>query len=310
MTDFSLKLLKLTAVALVVFLLSSGLIMAADCRTEFEGAKRSGGNAVENINLLKRLIGICPEYGPALIELAKWHEKKGNFKSAEAFYRRAIAAGNAGAAPYAGLGDVLYKIGNKKGAVKAYKTFLSKLEDDVLTSNPDQIRRAENEYRSKLEELAAAPAENTGFSDIISSDEITKSLTSDPVLTRGLSFLWHDRPFIDVHILFDTNSSNIKTVSLLQLEEIAKSLNSPTLKNTTILIEGHTDSEGSASYNLKLSTKRAKSVQRALTGRFDVRISRTQIKGYGESQPTASNTTEEGKARNRRVTFVNVNWRK
>ena len=63
-------------------------------------------------------------------------------------------------------------------------------------------------------------------------------------------------------------------------------------------------------FNLKLSTKRAKSVQRALTGRFDVRISRTQNKGYGESRPAASNATEEGKARNRRVTFVNVNWRK
>jgi len=310
MTNFSFKFLKFTAAISVIFFLSSGLIMAADCRTEFERAKRSGGNAAEKITLLKRLIGICPEYGPALIELARWHEKNGDFKSSETFYRRAIAAENAGAEPYAALGDVLYKIGDRKGAAKAYRTFLSKLEDDVLTSNPDQIRRAENEYRSKLEELAAAPAENRSFSDIISSDEITKSLTSAPVLTRGLSFLWHDRPFIDVHILFDTNSSSVKTVSLLQLKEIAKSLNSPTLRNTTILIEGHTDNEGNASYNLKLSTKRAKSVQRALIGRFDVRISRTQIKGYGESRPAASNATEGGKARNRRVTFVNVNWKK
>ncbi len=76
MTDFSLKFLKLTAVASVIFLLSSGLIMAAECRTEFERANRSGGNAAEKINLLKRLIGICPEYGPALIGLARWHEKK------------------------------------------------------------------------------------------------------------------------------------------------------------------------------------------------------------------------------------------
>ena len=163
MTNFSLKFLKLTAAASVVFLLSSDLIVAADCRTEFEGAKRSGGNAAEKTNLLKRLIGICPEYGPALIELARWHEKNGDLKSAEAFYRRAIAAGNAGAEPYAGLGDVLYKIGDKRGAAKAYRTFLSKLEDDVLTSNPDQIRRAENEYSSKLVELAVVPTENPSF---------------------------------------------------------------------------------------------------------------------------------------------------
>ena len=283
--------------------------MAADCRSEFERAKRSGEDA-KKLTLLKRLIDTCPEYGPALIGLARWHEKKGDFKTAKAFYRRAIAAGNAGAAPYAELGDVFYKIGAKRGAAKAYRIFLSKLEDDVLTSNPDQIRRAEKEYRLKLEKLEAVPAKNPSFSDIISSDDITKSLTSAPVLTRGLSFLWHDRPFIDVHILFDTNSSNVKTVSLLQLKEIAKSLNSPTLKTTAILIEGHTDSDGSASYNLKLSTKRAKSVQRALTERFGVRISQTQIKGYGEGRPATSNATDEGKARNRRVTFVNVNWKK
>ena len=310
MTKFSLKFLKLTAAISVVFLLSSNLIMAADCRTEFERAKRAGENAAEKLSLLKRLIGKCPKYGPALIKLARWHEKNGDLKSAEAFYRRAIAAGNAGAVSYAGLGDVLYKIGNRKGAAKSYRTFLSKLEDDVLTSNPDQIRRAEKEYRSKLEELAAPPAENPSFSDIISSDDITKSLTRAPALTRGLSFLWHDRPFIDIHILFDTNSSKVKTVSLLQLKEIAKSLNSPTLKNTTILIEGHTDSAGSASYNLKLSSSRAESVHRVLTGKFDVKNSRTQIKGYGESRPTVSNSTKEGKARNRRVTFVNVNWKK
>ena len=116
MTDFSLKFLKLAVAASVVFLLSSGLIMAAECRTEFERVNRSGGNAAEKINLLKRLIGICPEYGPALIGLARWHEKNGNLKSAKAFYKRAIAAGNAGAAPYAELGDVLYKIGDKRGA--------------------------------------------------------------------------------------------------------------------------------------------------------------------------------------------------
>ena len=70
-----------------------------------------------------------------------------------------------------------------------------------------------------------------------------------------------------------------------------------------IRIEGHTDSDGSDVYNLKLSQSRAESVRASLIER-GVEDGRLLAVGFGEQQPVAPNTTEDDKARNRRVEFI------
>ena len=74
-------------------------------------------------------------------------------------------------------------------------------------------------------------------------------------------------------------------------------------KNLTAVIEAHTDSKGTDSYNQNLSQKRASSVVNALKA-YNIDSSRLKAIGYGESQPIASNDNEEGKAQNRRVTAL------
>ena len=75
--------------------------------------------------------------------------------------------------------------------------------------------------------------------------------------------------------------------------------------DTNVLVEGHTDNTGSESYNLTLSKNRAQAVTSYLvnnglsSGRFDT-------KWYGESQPKYDNTTEDGRAKNRRVELAIV----
>ncbi|CAN8138739.1 OmpA-OmpF porin, OOP family [uncultured Thiomicrorhabdus sp.] len=73
--------------------------------------------------------------------------------------------------------------------------------------------------------------------------------------------------------------------------------------NTRVHIEGHTDSDGSNSFNQQLSENRAKNVAFYL---MDNGISRDRIitYGYGEKRPIASNDTAQGKRMNRRVTFL------
>jgi OOP family OmpA-OmpF porin len=66
------------------------------------------------------------------------------------------------------------------------------------------------------------------------------------------------------------------------------------------VLKGYTDSVGPASYNLKLSEMRAKAVAKALEER-GIDASRLTAKGFGESNPIASNDTPEGRAKNRRV---------
>ena len=68
----------------------------------------------------------------------------------------------------------------------------------------------------------------------------------------------------------------------------------------SVILEGHTDSTGSAAYNQKLSERRAAAVAGALQN-FGVDAGKISSVGYGESQPIATNATKEGRAQNRRV---------
>jgi OOP family OmpA-OmpF porin len=71
-------------------------------------------------------------------------------------------------------------------------------------------------------------------------------------------------------------------------------------EDLSVVAEGHTDSIGSVSYNLKLSERRANSVRDYLITQ-GVPADRLEAKGFGKSQPVASNDTPEGRAMNRRV---------
>lgn len=73
----------------------------------------------------------------------------------------------------------------------------------------------------------------------------------------------------------------------------------------TFRIDGHTDSDGSADLNQKLSEDRAESIKRAIN-KFGINKGRLYTKGWGEVQPIASNRTQAGKAQNRRVEFISL----
>jgi OmpA-OmpF porin, OOP family len=104
-------------------------------------------------------------------------------------------------------------------------------------------------------------------------------------------------------ILFDLDKDTLQPESAEQLLDVMTLLKSnPDLK---LEIQGHTDDQGSDDYNLKLSQRRAETVVTFL-GLFDIDTSRLVPKGYGESQPVQTNTTEEGRAANRRVELVKL----
>lgn len=74
--------------------------------------------------------------------------------------------------------------------------------------------------------------------------------------------------------------------------------------DTTAVIEGHTDNVGSPAQNRQLSQRRAESVVRYLVKTFGIAPSRLEAVGYGDTRPLASNTTQEGMRRNRRIGAV------
>ncbi len=103
-------------------------------------------------------------------------------------------------------------------------------------------------------------------------------------------------------IYFDTGKWAIKPESEGALAEIAKLMKGdPALRLNVV---GHTDNVGGIDANMKLSQARAESVVQALTGKYGVASSRMRPFGVGPLSPVASNDTEEGKGKNRRVELV------
>lgn len=102
-------------------------------------------------------------------------------------------------------------------------------------------------------------------------------------------------------VTFAFDSSNLTSVAQTNLDKLAKVLvDNP---DTNINIYGHTDSKGADDYNMKLSQRRADAVKAYLASK-GIASSRMFAKGEGESMPVATNDTDEGRAKNRRVEFA------
>jgi outer membrane protein OmpA-like peptidoglycan-associated protein len=102
-------------------------------------------------------------------------------------------------------------------------------------------------------------------------------------------------------ILFDYDSAALRPELQGDLRVLAQHLNK--YANSNVIVEGHTDSDGSASYNQQLSQQRAQTVVGILTGN-GVSRGRLVAVGKGESEPVADNLTAAGKQQNRRVEII------
>ena len=103
-------------------------------------------------------------------------------------------------------------------------------------------------------------------------------------------------------ILFDTNKADIKAESKPALVEIDKLLKAdPALK---LRVVGHTDNQGALDANIALSKRRAEAVNAALVAQYGIVASRLSAFGVADLAPVASNASEDGRAKNRRVELV------
>jgi len=108
-------------------------------------------------------------------------------------------------------------------------------------------------------------------------------------------------PSVNLKIEFDYDSYTIRSKSYALLNELGQALTGEALREKAIVIKGHTDSDGTQAYNLKLSLNRALSVKSFLVGAFSISDDRLQVVGYGEAMPLVGNTTPANKQINRRV---------
>ncbi|MEZ5573975.1 MAG: OmpA family protein [Halioglobus sp.] len=100
---------------------------------------------------------------------------------------------------------------------------------------------------------------------------------------------------------FAFDSATLSPADMAKLDEVVTALKNDNNGSIGGVINGHTDSVGSESYNLGLSKRRAEAVASYLQSQGVNVAGRFTVNGYGESQPVASNDTAEGRAQNRRV---------
>lgn len=131
-------------------------------------------------------------------------------------------------------------------------------------------------------------AGNTATEDAPSLEEI-----ADKPLEAGTNIVLNN-------VLFETSSSTLKNSSYTELNKLVDILKKN--EGTKVEIAGHTDSQGSKEGNDRISKDRADVVVKYL-GSKGIDTKTLTAKGYGSSQPVASNDTEEGRAKNRRTEF-------
>ncbi|TKG97343.1 hypothetical protein EYV94_02615 [Puteibacter caeruleilacunae] len=141
------------------------------------------------------------------------------------------------------------------------------------------------------------------------SEQFQVNTTSQPIrkyISVELQPLELAEKLILKNIYYEFDSAVLQKESTPELKRLIQLLNqNPTLH---IMIEGHTDNTGNQTYNLDLSTQRAKSVYQYLID-YNIKEERLAYKGYGDQRPIADNDTDIGKAQNRRteIRFIKEN---
>jgi outer membrane protein OmpA-like peptidoglycan-associated protein len=131
---------------------------------------------------------------------------------------------------------------------------------------------------------------------IVEKGEVEQEITANAILKE-----LNETGKAILYINFDSGKSTIKKESMPIVEQIIEMMNQA--KDIKLSVEGHTDSDGSNESNLKLSEARAKAVVEAIT-KGGIDAARLGSEGFGEEKPIADNSTDEGKAKNRRVELI------
>jgi len=178
-----------------------------------------------------------------------------------------------------------------------------------LEANAARIAKEREQLRQEQSRLAAAlDQERAAKEEEIkrltrTQEELSKSLQDE--ISKGNITIQQVRDRLTINmvdrVLFDSGQAQVKPAGVKVLKQVADVLNK--INDKQIRIEGHTDNGGSANADLVLSQRRAEALRDALVG-AGVDKRRITTFGMGQAQPIAPNTTEEGRARNRRVVVI------
>ncbi|MET0286031.1 MAG: OmpA family protein [Polyangiales bacterium] len=174
---------------------------------------------------------------------------------------------------------------------------LAALENAMNSRNAEELAKLRGDYKTQQQQLAASEAARK------EAERKAEQAAAD--LARIATVKQESRGMVITlsgGVLFASGKAELLPSAQAKLTEVANALtqNSP---DATMVVEGHTDSQGNESFNLDLSTRRAQAVRDYLAT-HGVAQDRIRAEGLGFSRPVADNKTAEGRANNRRVEIV------
>lgn len=195
---------------------------------------------------------------------------------------------------------IKYESETEVGALKIIRNFanaIKKIGGKALESSGNRVYL--NIKQGNKETWAEVFAGDYDYDlTIVEKGEVEQEITANAILEElnktGKAILY---------INFDSGKSTIKNESMPVIEQIIEMLK--LANEINLSVEGNTDSDGSNESNLKLSEARAKAVVDAIVN-GGIHGSRLSSVGFGEEKPIADNSTEEGKAKNRRVELIKL----
>ena len=195
----------------------------------------------------------------------------------------------AGATLGAGSGAIVGSQSGKAGPGIAIGAGLGALAGAVLGNRVDVAEAENKELEKKVALTQTQLDENRKL-----IDELRKRGADVQGTERGVVVNLPD-------ILFQFDRAGLTSNAKRTISEISEVIT--TVKDRNISVEGHTDSIGSFQYNKELSQKRARNVANELNFK-GVPRRQISVRGYGEGAPIATNNTDRGRARNRRVEII------
>ena len=166
----------------------------------------------------------------------------------------------------------------------------------------EQQARLDAEKRS--DDMQAAAAERLSVEQQARLDAEKRSTDAQAALVNLAAVREEARGLVITlsgSVLFASNKAALLPAAQARLNQVAEALMAT--KERRLTVEGHTDSQGTADYNLDLSQRRAEAVRAYIISR-DYPADRIQARGIGKVRPVADNASPEGRANNRRVEII------
>ena len=177
--------------------------------------------------------------------------------------------------------------------------------DDLTSKNTRDIRDVDARSQQGIQtvQAAAAAADQKALASGQAADQAqnlaTQASHRADSLTGVVANLDNYRPVTEAAVHFGFDKFNLTHKAKDALDELGADL--PNAKHYIVVVDGNTDSVGSADYNYMLSKRRADSVIQYLVAKYQIPAYKIYIIGLGKDKPVAENSNTAGRAKNRRV---------